>query len=289
VIMGLGSRLDRKLGEHARVGLELAVAGEPAFGPTSFFMRASASNDPIIPLTHHSLNPMHTAYGVVTPSLSWRALHAEASVYNGSSNNDDPYDFDFAPLHSYAGRVTYALSSALSAQVSATSIQADKSGSGVHGEHGAGGRLTAYSASLAGSSGRNGRRAAAVMAWAAHRAAGTTTHAVLLEGQLAVGAHNWFARAELADRIEFEDSLFDNPDGSHGHSSTPRRQRINELTAGYALELPGHWGVRPHIGVRGSIVSIPALLQEERYHTDRGTSFAIFTSLRLANGGTHHH
>lgn len=287
LIMGLGSRVERKLGDQARVGLELSAAGEPAFGPTSYFMRASASNDPIMPLTHHSLNPVHTAYGVVTPSVSWRALRAEASVYNGAGTDADPYDFDFAPLHSYAGRVTYALSTAISVQVSATSMQGGKNSGGGHGEHGAGGRLTAYSASLAASSGRNGRRVDAALAWAAQRVARTTTHAALLETQFQLGAHSLFSRAELADRIEFENSFIDTPDGTHQHIATPRRQRISELTAGYALRLPGRWGVQPHIGARGSILHIPPLLQQIRYNTDRGSSFAVFTSLRLANGPGH--
>lgn len=288
LIMGLGGRVDRKLGEQTRLGLELAAAGEPAFGPTSYFMRASASNDPIMPLTHHSLNPAHTAYGVITPALSWRGLRAEASVYNGSSMDADPYDFDFAPLHSYAGRVSYALSPALTAQLSATSMQGGENSGGGHGEHGAGGRLNAYSGSLALSRATSDLRTDAVLAWAAHRVAGTTTHAGLLEAQLGLGAHHWFARAELADRIEFENFFIDHPDGTHEHIATPRRQRITELTAGYALRLPGRWGVQPQLGARGSMLRIPTLLQQ-RYNTDRGTSIAIFTSLRLANGASHHH
>jgi hypothetical protein len=284
LIMGLSAQVQRKFGPDLALGIELAAAGEPAFGPPSYFMRPSATQDPVIPLTHHSLNPFHTAYGVVTPSWSWRALRAEASIYNGNGLDNDAYDFDFARMHSYAGRLSYAFSPKLSAQASATSMQGSSSGQGGHGGHGAGGRAHAYSASLQAGHSAGNRSVDATLAWAAHRAAGRTTHSGLLEAQLGLAAHVVFARAESADQIEIQ----------HIHDITTDEitlithpQRITELTGGYAFKLPAHWGLQASIGVRGSMIHIPTYLEQSRYNTGRGKSFAVFSSLRPVGHAQH--
>jgi hypothetical protein len=285
--MGLGARIAQNIGNASAVSLHAALAGEPAFGPASYFFRTSASHDAMMPLTQHALNPVHTAYGLVTASAVTGHWRAEASVYNGGSQDDDAYDFDLAPLHSYAGRLTYTFSPALKAQASVTSLQ--QSMGGAHAAHvGAPERMTAYSASLQAGSALWHGRADATIGWALHRVGDNPLHAALVEGQFERGIHALFGRAELSDRLEYEETFIDHPDGTHEHIATGRRQRVTEFTAGYALRLPSRWGVQPRLGARVSTLTIPTLMRS-RYGAERGTSFVIFTSLRPSAAAHAHH
>jgi hypothetical protein len=286
VFMGLGAQLKQSIGGAAAVSLHGALSGEPAFGPASYFHRASAGNDAMMPLTHHALNPVHTAFGSITGAVAAHGWTAELSAYNGGSHDDNAYDFDLAPLHSYAARLRYALTPDVHAQASMTSLQPALGGGHAHG--GVAQRMTAYSASVqAGNPFWHGR-ADATLGWSLHQAGDNPLHSVLLEGQFERGLHALFGRAELADRLEYEVSFIDHPDGSHDHIVVGRRQRITEFTAGYALHLPARWGLQPRLGARVSTTTIPPIMQS-RYGAERGSSVILFTSLRPTAGhGAHH-
>jgi hypothetical protein len=51
-----------------RTGFTIAGApvGEPAIGPVAFMHRASAAENPLAPLSHHTFDSTHIAFGVVT-------------------------------------------------------------------------------------------------------------------------------------------------------------------------------------------------------------------------------
>jgi hypothetical protein len=82
-------------------------AGEPALGPVTFMHRASAADNPTAPLSHHTFDSSHVAYGVVTSAVDHGPWVFEASLFNGREPDDNRWDFDFGRLDSFSGRVWY--------------------------------------------------------------------------------------------------------------------------------------------------------------------------------------
>ena len=82
-----------------------APVGEPALGPVAFMHRPSAMDNPSAPLGHHTLDSTHVSFGVVTAAVDHGPVVVEGSVFNGREPDDNRWDFDFARLDSYSGRV----------------------------------------------------------------------------------------------------------------------------------------------------------------------------------------
>ena len=82
-------------------------AGEPALGPVAFMHRASAAENPTAPLSHHTFDSTHIAYGVVTAAIDHGPWVLEGSVFNGREPDENRWDFDFGRLDSVSGRLWY--------------------------------------------------------------------------------------------------------------------------------------------------------------------------------------
>ena len=59
--------------------------GAPAFGPTAFMHRLSASENPVAPLTHHTFDSTHIAMGTVTGGIQRGPFTLEASAFTVAS------------------------------------------------------------------------------------------------------------------------------------------------------------------------------------------------------------
>src|SRR5438046_5358809 len=81
--------------------------GEPALGPVAFMHRASAADNPTAPLSHHTFDSTHIAFGVVTAAVDHGPFVIEASVFNGREPDENWWDFDFGRLDSFSGRIWY--------------------------------------------------------------------------------------------------------------------------------------------------------------------------------------
>jgi hypothetical protein len=81
--------------------------GEPALGPVAFMHRASAAENPMAPLSHHTFDSTHISFGVVTVALDHGPWLVEGSLFNGREPDQHRWDFDFGALDSYSGRVWY--------------------------------------------------------------------------------------------------------------------------------------------------------------------------------------
>lgn len=81
--------------------------GEPALGPVAFMHRASGIDNPTAPLSHHTFDSTHIAFGVVTAAVDHGRWSAEGSVFNGREPDENRWDFDFHPLDSISGRIWY--------------------------------------------------------------------------------------------------------------------------------------------------------------------------------------
>jgi len=90
-----------------RTGLTLAGApvGEPALGPVAFMHRASVAEYPFAPLSHHTFDSTHIAFGVVSAAVDRGPFVLEASIFNGREPDDNRWDFDFGALDSYSARL----------------------------------------------------------------------------------------------------------------------------------------------------------------------------------------
>jgi hypothetical protein len=81
--------------------------GEPALGPVAFMHRASAADNPTAPLTHHTFDSTHIAFGVITAAVDHGRWVVEGSVFNGREPDQNRWDFDFGPLDSVSGRLWF--------------------------------------------------------------------------------------------------------------------------------------------------------------------------------------
>jgi hypothetical protein len=95
-----------------------AAAGEPALGPGAFMHRASASELPMAPLSHHLQDSTHISFGVITTGLTIERFKIEGSVFNGREPNEKRYSIQFAPLDSWSARLSVAPSRNWTAQYS---------------------------------------------------------------------------------------------------------------------------------------------------------------------------
>jgi hypothetical protein len=99
-----------------------AAAGEPALGPVAYVHRASASELPLAPLSHHLQDSTHISFGVITTGLVFGRSNAgfkiEGSVFNGREPDEKRYTIQFAPLDSWSARMSVAASRNWTAQYS---------------------------------------------------------------------------------------------------------------------------------------------------------------------------
>ena len=83
-------------------------SAEPALGPVAYIHRASASELPLAPLSHHLQDSTHTSFGVVTTGIVIDRVKVEASAFNGREPNEQRWSIHLAALDSWSGRVSVA-------------------------------------------------------------------------------------------------------------------------------------------------------------------------------------
>jgi hypothetical protein len=82
--------------------------GEPALGPVTYIHRASASELPAAPLSHHMQDSTHTVFGVVTTGLIAGRFKLEGSAFNGREPNEQRWSIQLGALDSWSGRISVA-------------------------------------------------------------------------------------------------------------------------------------------------------------------------------------
>jgi hypothetical protein len=93
-------------------------AAEPALGPVTYIHRASASELPMAPLSHHLQDSTHTSFGVVTTGFVIDRVKLEASAFNGREPNEERWSIQPAALDSWSGRASFAPAREWTAQYS---------------------------------------------------------------------------------------------------------------------------------------------------------------------------
>jgi hypothetical protein len=242
-----------------------APAGEPALGPVAFMHRPSASEIPDAPLSHHVQDSTHIAYGVITTGLIYDRFKIEGSAFNGREPDEHRYNFDFAALDSFSGRVQFAPTRNWALQYSYGHLRHPEAL-----EEGNINRQTAsvmYNREIA-----NGNWATSLV-WGRNlkTAINRIQNSYLLESTLNFAAKNYvFTRMELVDK----DELFPLGGGPVGQENF----RIGEYTFGGVRDLVqnsvGNFGV----GAEVVFYSKPAVL--DPFYGNHPIGFQLFVRFR---------
>jgi hypothetical protein len=118
LFMELSAQYTLALGERGTWFTYLGYPGEPALGPSAFMHRASASENPSAPLSHHLQDSTHISFGVFTTGFTYRWFKLEGSIFNGREPDEDRYNFEAHTWNSRSLRLSFAPNRKWSAQVS---------------------------------------------------------------------------------------------------------------------------------------------------------------------------
>jgi hypothetical protein len=80
--------------------------------------RASASENPTAPLSHHLQDSTHIAFGVFTTGFTYRWFKLEGSVFNGREPDEHRYNFEAHTWNSRSARLSFAPNANWSFQIS---------------------------------------------------------------------------------------------------------------------------------------------------------------------------
>jgi hypothetical protein len=253
-----------KLPLTEKVSWELygGLAGEPALGPVTYLHRASASELPQAPLSHHLQDSTHTSFGVITTGIVIDRLKLEASAFNGREPNEERWSIQPAALDSWSGRASIAPSRNWTAQYSVGRLEHPEAL-----EHDSQWRQTAsldYNRPLA-----LGNWATSMVWGRVHKiASGTNLNGYTLESTLNFVQHNYvFTRLELVDK----DELFP-------LATVHPAYRIGAYTFGGVRDLIHNRSAQLGLGADVTFYSKPAAL--DAAYGRHPTSFQVFLRMR---------
>ena len=253
----------------ARTGFTLAggPSAEPALGPIAFMHRASAMENPMSPLGHHTLDSTHIAFGVVTAAIDHGPWTLEGSVFNGREPDEDRWDFDFGAMDSYAARIWLRPRQEWELQLSSGRLK-DPEELG----HGDIVRTTA-SASWLKQSGEN--FTAATAAYGINNGDEVNRGSFVMEATKRSGRYSMFGRLEY---VEVETAtLLEDDSLAHEEKDT-----VSALTLGAVRELPRWRRLETGIGAAVTFYAVPDRLQST--YGLRPVSVQVFLRLRPAAG-----
>jgi hypothetical protein len=118
LFMELSASYTVPLGDRGTWFAYFGYPGEPALGPTAFMHRASASENPAAPLSHHLQDSSHISFGVFTTGFTYRWFKIEGSIFNGREPGENRYNFEANPWTSRSARLWFAPNENWSFQIS---------------------------------------------------------------------------------------------------------------------------------------------------------------------------
>jgi hypothetical protein len=250
-------------------------SAEPALGPVTYIHRASASELPLAPLSHHLQDSTHTSFGVVTTGLVIDRVKLEASAFNGREPNEERWSIQLAALDSWSGRASLAASSNWTAQYSVGRLEDPEAL-----EPGSQWRETAsveYNRP-ARSGGVWGNWATTAIWGRVHKiATDTTLNSYLLESTLNFRRRNYaFSRLELVDK----DELFP-------QAAVHPVYRIGGYTFGGERDLIQDHVWQLGLGADVTVYSKPGVL--DAAYGNYPVSFQIFLRMRPGGAAQHSH
>jgi hypothetical protein len=237
--------------------------GEPALGPVAFMHRASAAEIPTAPLSHHLQDSTHISYGVITTGLMIGKFKIEGSAFNGREPDENRFTFDFAPLDSWAARVSFAPGRNWAAQYSFGRL--------IHPEQLEAGNINRQTASLSYNRPFTKGNWATTLIWGQNdkRLEKTTQQSVLAESVLNFMERNYaYTRLELVDKDELQGALI--PPG--------RSFKIGAYTLGGVRDLLHNPKIDLGVGADVTFYSKPAVLDPA--YGEHPVSTKVFLRIR---------
>ena len=245
-------------------------SAEPALGPVTYIHRASGSELPLAPLSHHLQDSTHTSFGVITTGFVIDRVKLEASAFNGREPNEQRWSIQLGALDSWSTRASVAPTSNWTAQYSIGRLEHPEAL-----EPGSQWRQTAsleYNRPLAA-----GNWATSLVWGRVHKlATDTTLNSYLLESTLNFQQRNYaFSRLELVDK----DELFP-------RAPVHPAYRIGAYTFGGVRDLLQNRAWQLGLGADVTLYSKPAAL--DLSYGNHPVSFQIFLRMRPGRSDQHH-
>ena len=237
-------------------------SAEPALGPVTFIHRASASELPLAPLSHHLQDSTHTSFGVVTAGFVIDRVKLEASAFNGHEPNEERWSIQLGALDSWSGRVFVAPTNNWTAQYSIGRLE--------HPEALEPGNQIRQTASIEYNRAIAGGNWATTFIWGrVHKfPIDTNLNSYLLESTLNFWRRNYaFSRLELVDK----DELFP-------QAPVHPAYRIGAYTFGGERDLVQNRAWQLGLGADVTFYSKPAVLDAS--YGNNPVSFQIFLRMR---------
>jgi hypothetical protein len=237
-------------------------SAEPALGPVTFIHRASASELPLAPLSHHLQDSTHTSFGVVTTGFIVNRVKVEASAFNGHEPNEERWSIQLAALDSWSARVFVAPTNNWTAQYSIGRLE--------HPEALEPGNQLRQTASVEYNRPLAAGNWATTLIWGrVHKfPIDTNLNSYLLESTLNFRQRNYaFSRLELVDK----DELFP-------PASVHPAYRIGAYTFGGVRDLVQNRAWQLGLGADVTVYSKPAVLDAS--YGNNPVSFQIFLRMR---------
>ena len=245
-------------------------SAEPALGPVVFMHRASASELPAAPLSHHLQDSTHTSFGVVTSGVVIDHFKFEGSVFNGREPNEQRWSIQLAALDSWSARANIAVSRNWTAQYSLGKL--------IHPEALEPGNEKRQSASIEYNRPFSGGNWATSLVWARKHKDDTATNlnSYLAESTLNFKRNNYaYTRLELVDK----DELFP-------QAAVHPAYRIGAYTFGGVRDLVQSRDWQLGLGADVTFYSKPSIL--DAAYGANPVSFRIFLRLRPAQSEHSH-
>jgi hypothetical protein len=267
LFMQLGAVWRVPLSERTAFTIAGAPAGEPALGPVAFMHRASAAENPMAPLGHHTFDSTHIAFGVITAGLDRGPFAIEASLFNAREPDQHRWDFDFGPLDSVSGRIWYQPRPGFELQVSTgylTDPEELEPGNVVR---------TTASAGWTKTSGQD--LSGLTVGYGVNATDHGTRHAFFGEGTHRKGTTAVYSRFEVV-QVETELLLHGSTTG-HEHDASVR-DPVSALTTGVTRDLVTWRGVETAVGTAVTFYWVPEALKAT--HSSRPVSFQVFLRVR---------
>jgi hypothetical protein len=244
--------------------------GEPAIGPVAFMHRASAAENPVAPLSHHTFDSTHIAFGVITAAVDHGPWTAEGSVFNGREPDQHRWDFDFGALDSFSGRLWFNPSPNWEFQVSSARLK--------HPEELEPGNIIRTTASAGWSKQSGGDFSAVTVGFGVNATAEVNRHALFAEGTIHKGSNSLFSRFELVD---VETGLLLNDAVPTGPAAR-LKNAVAAFTVGGVRDVLHSRGFEGGLGAGLTFYGVPDALKA--LYGSHPVSFQIFFRLRPPAG-----
>ena len=104
--MELAAQYKIHIGERASIHLYGGPRGEPALGPVAYPHRASASENPVAVISHHTQDSTHISTNVATTGVSYGPITWEVSGFHGREPDEKRWGIESGAIDSLSSRLS---------------------------------------------------------------------------------------------------------------------------------------------------------------------------------------